>query len=75
MIKSFSGMITHSSDIMDYARGNQLTFFTIEEWESFYAKNNVSFAWGTRFHGNMAALQNGVPALWVNHDSRTRELT
>ncbi|MDS9468139.1 polysaccharide pyruvyl transferase family protein [Paracoccus sp. MBLB3053] len=28
---------------------------------------------GTRFHGNMTAMQAGLPSLWVVHDSRTRE--
>ncbi|MEO2045058.1 MAG: hypothetical protein ABGX16_00615 [Pirellulales bacterium] len=32
------------------------------------------FSFGTRFHGNMAAWQAGVPALWLVHDSRTVEL-
>lgn len=49
-------------------------FFSIEEWNNFYENNNISFAFGTRFHGNMEALRNGVPALWITHDSRTSEL-
>ncbi len=32
------------------------------------------FSIGPRFHGNMIALQAGVPALLLNHDSRTDEL-
>ncbi len=32
------------------------------------------FSFGTRFHGNMAALQSGVPALWLTHDARTIEM-
>ena len=36
---------------------------------------NITFAFGTRFHGNMEAFRNGVPALWITHDSRTEELT
>ncbi|HEY3545270.1 MAG TPA: polysaccharide pyruvyl transferase family protein [Propionicimonas sp.] len=35
----------------------------------------VGFAYGTRFHVNMAALLSGVPALWFTHDSRTEEFT
>lgn len=40
-----------------------------------YSQENISFAFGTRFHGNMVAMHNGIPALWVTHDSRTKELT
>jgi len=32
------------------------------------------FVLGTRFHGAMAAIQSGVPALIITHDSRTQEL-
>jgi hypothetical protein len=32
------------------------------------------FAYGTRFHGNVAALLAGTPALLLTHDSRTTEL-
>lgn len=32
------------------------------------------FAFGTRLHGNMAALIAGTPALWITHDARTYEI-
>ena len=32
------------------------------------------FAFGTRLHGNMAALLGGTPALWITHDARTQEI-
>ena len=32
------------------------------------------FSIGLRLHGNMAAWQAGTPAIWIYHDSRTREL-
>ena len=41
----------------------------------FYKKENITFALGTRFHGNMESLRNGVLALWITHDNRTEELT
>lgn len=50
-------------------------FWTIEEWNQFYKNYGITFAYGTRFHGNMEAFRNGVPALWITHDSRTKELT
>lgn len=48
-------------------------FFNVETWSS-HIKKNYDFAFGTRFHGNVAALQAGVPALWLTHDTRTVEL-
>ncbi len=35
----------------------------------------VSFSTGTRFHGNMLALQAGTPALVLYHDQRTLEMS
>jgi Polysaccharide pyruvyl transferase len=32
------------------------------------------FSYGTRLHGNMAAMIAGVRALWIVHDMRTKEL-
>lgn len=36
---------------------------------------NYDFSMGMRFHGNIIAMQNGLRALFVVSDSRTRELT
>ncbi|MEO6604966.1 MAG: polysaccharide pyruvyl transferase family protein [Aeromicrobium sp.] len=41
-------------------------------WYDFLATQD--FAYGTRFHGNVAALLGGTPALLLAHDSRTLEL-
>lgn len=49
-------------------------FFDFYKWESYIQRNNFTFAFGSRFHGNMMALRNGVPALWITHDWRTLEL-
>ena len=54
---------------------NGRMFFDLDTWDSFYHDERITFAFGSRFHGNMAALRNGVPALWITHDSRTSELT
>ncbi|MGV3549485.1 polysaccharide pyruvyl transferase family protein [Rhizobium sp.] len=35
----------------------------------------VSFSTGTRFHGNMLAMQAGTPALVLYHDQRTLEMS
>ncbi|ABG52352.1 hypothetical protein Tery_3237 [Trichodesmium erythraeum IMS101] len=48
-------------------------FFDVPSWEAQIRK--YDFVCGTRFHGNLIALQNGIPATVIAHDSRTRELS
>lgn len=59
-------------EIKKYFRNHFHQYYDIDEWADNITKYN--FAIGTRFHGNMIAVQNGVPALLVAHDSRTKEL-
>jgi len=56
-----------------YVRDHFHLFWDMETWKKFN-RERVWFTYGTRFHVNMASLVSGVPALWVTHDSRTREL-
>ncbi len=52
--------------------GHLAIFFDIAEWIE--AMRDYDFVYGSRFHGNMAAVQAGVPALNLTFDTRTREL-
>jgi hypothetical protein len=47
-------------------------FFDVESWVA--GMRPYDFSLGSRFHGNMAAILAGVPALNLVFDSRTREL-
>lgn len=47
-------------------------YFSVDQWMEDSAR--MDFSIGLRLHGNMAAWQSGTPAIWVYHDSRTREL-
>lgn len=47
-------------------------FFSVEGWADYIKTKDFSI--GTRFHGNIIALQNGVPAVVIAHDSRTTEM-
>lgn len=47
-------------------------FYNIDEWRAYIRK--YDFSMGSRFHGNVVALWEGVPALFTICDSRTREL-
>jgi hypothetical protein len=67
-----SGVISRA-DYFDYVRAHFHKFYAVEPWRAHIA-DSYDFCFGTRFHGNMVALQSGVPALWVVHDMRTKEL-
>ena len=45
----------------------------MSHWTDFN-RELVDLTYGTRFHVNMASLLSGIPAVWLTHDSRTREL-
>ena len=47
-------------------------WFDAEEWLKF--TSNLLLSIGMRLHGNMVAMQAGVPSLWIAHDPRTTEL-
>ena len=72
--KVLPGTELSAFEIQKYVLQNANVCWSIEEWNSFYAENKITFAFGSRFHGNMAAFRNGIPALWITHDSRTQEL-
>jgi len=55
-----------------YLEHNSLTCFNVRDWQT--ALRQCQYSLGMRFHGNMMALQAGVPAVWVRHDARVREL-
>lgn len=50
-------------------RGRALHFSSVEGWMDF--ARSCDIALGMRLHGTMVALQAGVPALLLAHDSRT----
>lgn len=60
------------SALQDWVKERFHQFYTIPEWFAFLARG-FDLCIGTRFHGNMASLQAGIPAIWVVHDMRTRE--
>lgn len=62
-------------DFFDFHRWIKRYFFQYYSMEPWFHKMRGGFdaCIGTRFHGNMTAMQAGVPALWIVHDSRTQE--
>ncbi|RVD53421.1 polysaccharide pyruvyl transferase family protein [Mesorhizobium sp. M8A.F.Ca.ET.161.01.1.1] len=55
-----------------HIKKNAKVFFDLAQWDKFISK--VDYSIGTRFHGNLIALTNGVPATIISHDSRTTEM-
>lgn len=62
-----------SAQLVELFKNRYRLFHNPDDWIDFN-KKVVAFGFGTRFHVNMATLLAGKPALWVTHDSRTREL-
>jgi Polysaccharide pyruvyl transferase len=54
-------------------RENKIRFY-VDPWPWIEDLRAVDFAFGTRIHGNIAALLAGTPAYVLAHDSRTLEL-
>jgi Polysaccharide pyruvyl transferase len=64
-----------SADRKDALRimGNEFRcFFSIPDW--IRSCSDLRFSIGPRLHGNIVALQCGIPSLVVIHDERTREM-
>jgi len=61
----------HSSHPV-FQEGKVRTFVDAGPWLDYLATRN--FCFGTRIHGNMAAIVAGTPAFVLAHDSRTLEL-
>lgn len=55
-----------------YQQDRMRLFLDTWTWYDWMATQD--FAYGTRFHGNVAALLGGTPAMLLAHDSRTTEL-
>lgn len=55
-----------------WCRRNMQAFGNLESWMSWISEHD--FVVGPRFHGIMLAIQSGIPAGCIAHDSRTMEL-
>ncbi len=71
LVERLKGMADEQR-IRDWARGHIRAFFDVDQWID--AIRGYDFVFGSRFHGNMVALQNGVPACVVCHDTRTEDM-
>ena len=58
--------------LVDYVVSHGRLFFDVGEWSR--SLDAYDYVLGTRLHGTIIALNSGVPAVLIHHDSRTREL-
>jgi hypothetical protein len=63
---------TDLEDFKAWCRRHAYTFLDVRSWMDFLRR--FDFVVGTRVHGAILALQAGVPAACIAHDSRTLEL-
>jgi hypothetical protein len=64
--------VADGESVRAWASNHVRVFFDVDQWID--AIRNYDFVFGNRFHGNMIALQNGVPACVVCHDTRTEDM-
>ena len=58
--------------MQDFLSRHGRVFFSVAEWMSATARAGLFL--GTRLHGNMIGLQQGLPCAMIAHDARTSEL-
>ncbi len=61
-----------SEQVVKFFKENTRYFCDEPAWSTYIKTQDISI--GTRFHGNLIALINGIPALTIVHDSRTMEM-
>ncbi|MEP9370169.1 polysaccharide pyruvyl transferase family protein [Xanthobacter sp. VNH20] len=67
----FSG-IADEPALREWLRTHMRVYWSVDDW--IREVKTCDFVFGQRFHGNMIAIQSGVPAMFVCHDSRTTEM-
>jgi len=72
LIRKKWGIDVPDTELLFYLCHHLKAFFDIPSWSK--AIKEYDFTFGTRFHGNVISLLNGVPNMVLTHDSRTTEL-
>ena len=64
--------VADAEDLSRWLALHLKVFFSVDDWAS--AMRGYDFVYGTRFHGCLVALREGVPAVVICHDTRTSEI-
>lgn len=64
--------IKYYNYVSKWIKNKKKIYFNVNQWKNEMAKQQ--FSMGLRFHGNVVALWNEIPALFFAIDSRTEEL-
>lgn len=72
MCRNYACPQMDDDEFTKWAQQYAFSFFSAAAWLEFMRR--FDFVIGTRIHGVMLALQAGIPALCIAHDSRTKEL-
>lgn len=71
-LRHFPGMAPDEATLARTLRRHSVYYTAFDDWLLQMRRFDVCF--GMRLHGNMAALQAGVPAMILTHDARTAQL-
>jgi polysaccharide pyruvyl transferase WcaK-like protein len=74
-LKELSAFLTNvvpEAGVRSWAADHVRVFFDVDAWLDMI--QTYDFVFGSRFHGCMVALQRGVPALVICHDTRTEDM-
>lgn len=74
ILKNYPQIEMGKDELTSFIRENAHIFYTRDAWTDYLINNDISFVYGTRFHGNMMAFSSGIPALWISHDKRISEM-
>jgi Polysaccharide pyruvyl transferase len=64
--------VAEDERVRNWASDHVRVFFDVDRWID--AIREYDFVFGNRFHGNMIALQHGVAACVICHDTRTEDM-
>ena len=70
--RQYSNPLLSLDEYETWCRRHAFVFWDARAWMEFL--RGFDFVIGTRFHGAMLAMQAGVPAACIAHDSRTQEM-
>jgi hypothetical protein len=72
LCRSYIAPSKKMDEFIAWCRQYAYAFYDVRAWMDFVKR--FDFVVGTRFHGAMLAIQAGVPAACIAHDSRTQEM-